>query len=165
MKVLLAISDELFGAALSRFTQRHSWPADTEVHLISVVTPADRQPGRTKEEKEILHNGEKIHFGRVLSRIQRHLMKKRPDLIVSYEVLEGSAATEILNCAKNLDVSMIVMGSHGRTGIERLLLGSVSHFVASHAPCSFTIVRIPDSEILDIDLDEDDVPDEMKTLA
>lgn len=165
MKVLLPISDELFGAALCRFTQKHTWPAETEVKLVTVISPMERQNGRTKEEREILYNGEKIHIGRILSRLQRHLMKNRPDLIVTYEVLEGSVPTEILSCAKKWDASMIVMGSHGRRGIERLLLGSVSFYIASHAPCSFAIVRIPDSEVLEIDLDETDIPDEMKQYA
>ena len=60
---------------------------------------------------------------------------------------------------------MIVMGSHGRTGIERVILGSVSFYIASHAPCSFTVVRIPESEVLDIDMDESDIPEEMKTYV
>ena len=53
----------------------------------------------------------------------------------------GHAATEICGYAEANDVDMIVIGSHGRSGIKRLLLGSVSHAVANSAPCSVTIVR------------------------
>ncbi|MBX9952291.1 MAG: universal stress protein [Candidatus Obscuribacterales bacterium] len=165
MKVLLPISDELFGEALSRFTQKHNWPEDTEIKLISVVAPMQRQPGRTDEERETLFQNERLHFGRVLSRIQTRLMKRRPDLIVTYEVLVGAPAAEILSFAEKWCPSMIVMGSHGRTGIERLILGSVSFYIASHAQCSFTIVRIPETDVLDIDLDESDIPEEMTTYA
>lgn len=165
MKVLLPISDELFGEALSRFTQKHNWPEDTEIKLISVVAPPQRQPGRTQEEKETLFQNEKLHFGRILSRIQTRLMKKRPDLVVAYDVLVGAPAAEILSFAKTWCPSMIVMGSHGRTGIERAILGSVSFYIASHAQCSFTVVRIPESEVLDIDMDENDIPEEMKTYV
>lgn len=165
MKVLLPISDELFGEALSRFTQKHNWPEGTEIKLINVIAPLEWQPGRTKEEKEKVFQNERIHFGRVLSRIQTRMQRKRPDLIVSYDLLVGTPTAEILSLAENWQPSMIVMGSHGRTGLERMILGSVSFYIASHAPCSFTIVKIPDSEILDIELDESDLPNEMKTYV
>ncbi|HNB21394.1 MAG TPA: universal stress protein [Candidatus Melainabacteria bacterium] len=165
MKVLLLVSDELFGEALSRFTRKHNWPEDTEIKLLTVVTAQDHQPGRTAEEKEKLFQNERLHFGRVLSRIQTRLMKKRPDLVVTYEVIEGKPSSAILSFAEKWSPDMIVMGSHGRTGLERVILGSVSFYIASHAPCSFCVVRIPESEVLDLDLDETDIPDEMKTYA
>ncbi len=53
----------------------------------------------------------------------------------------GHAATEICSYAEANEADMIVIGSHGRSGVKRLLLGSVSHAVANSAPCSVTIVR------------------------
>ncbi len=53
----------------------------------------------------------------------------------------GHAATEICEYAANHDVDLIVIGSHGRTGLKSVLLGSVSHAVANNAPCPVTIVR------------------------
>ncbi len=38
---------------------------------------------------------------------------------------------------------MIVVGSHGRRGLDRLLMGSVAEAVVRHAPCSVEIVRVP----------------------
>ena len=55
--------------------------------------------------------------------------------------LWGHAPTEICQYAEANDVDLIVIGSHGRSGIKRLLLGSVSHGVANSAPCSVLIVR------------------------
>jgi nucleotide-binding universal stress UspA family protein len=56
-------------------------------------------------------------------------------------VLEGDARSVIVHEAEKWKVDLIVMGSHGYTGIKRLLLGSVASFVVSHAPCSVEIVR------------------------
>jgi nucleotide-binding universal stress UspA family protein len=49
----------------------------------------------------------------------------------------------ILDCAREWPANMIVVGSHGRHGIDRLLLGSVAESVVRHAPCSVEIVRAP----------------------
>jgi universal stress protein A len=53
----------------------------------------------------------------------------------------GRPATEICRIAREQDVDLVVIGSHGRSGIKEALLGSVSHAVANHAPCPVTIVR------------------------
>ncbi len=56
-------------------------------------------------------------------------------------VLMGHVGDQICKFAEDGGVDLIVMGSHGRTGIKRVLLGSVSHSVVNQAPCSVTIVR------------------------
>lgn len=56
-------------------------------------------------------------------------------------VLWGHAADQLCDYAENHGVDMILLGSHGRTGIKRAILGSVSHSVANRAPCAVTIVR------------------------
>jgi nucleotide-binding universal stress UspA family protein len=54
---------------------------------------------------------------------------------------EGDAATEILAAADAFKADMILMGTHGRTGLTRLVLGSVARNVLQHATCSVLIVR------------------------
>jgi nucleotide-binding universal stress UspA family protein len=53
----------------------------------------------------------------------------------------GHPATEICRFAREQDADLVVIGSHGRSGIREALLGSVSHAVANKAPCPVTIVR------------------------
>ena len=55
--------------------------------------------------------------------------------------LEGDAATEILGRATATGTDLIVMGTHGRTGLARLVIGSVARNVLHHAHCSVLIVR------------------------
>jgi nucleotide-binding universal stress UspA family protein len=59
------------------------------------------------------------------------------------EVREGDARREILDCAADWQPDIIVLGSHGRRGLNRLLLGSVSDAVVRHADCSVLVVREP----------------------
>lgn len=54
---------------------------------------------------------------------------------------DGDAATSILAAANASAADVIVMGTHGRTGLRRLLLGSVARNVLQHAPCSVLVVR------------------------
>ena len=53
----------------------------------------------------------------------------------------GHPASEICDYADDHDIDLIVVGSHGRTGIKRVLLGSVSRAVSSNANCSVVIAR------------------------
>jgi universal stress protein A len=58
-------------------------------------------------------------------------------------VLQGSTRQEILHLAKERNVDLIVIGSHGRQGIQRLL-GSTANAVLHGAPCDVLAVRIKD---------------------
>ena len=55
---------------------------------------------------------------------------------VSAVVEEGDPKTRIIDHAAHWQADVIVLGSHGRKGLDRFLLGSVSEAVARHAPCS-----------------------------
>lgn len=57
------------------------------------------------------------------------------------EILVGPTVTTILDYAKEKNSSMIVLGTHGRTGIGRLLLGSVAEDIVRRAECSVLVVR------------------------
>jgi nucleotide-binding universal stress UspA family protein len=56
-------------------------------------------------------------------------------------VREGDAYKVIINVAKKQKANAIIMGSHGRTGLKRLLMGSVTERVIGHAPCPILIVK------------------------
>jgi nucleotide-binding universal stress UspA family protein len=56
-------------------------------------------------------------------------------------LLEGVAHEQIVRAAKRRGVGMIVMGTHGRTGVARFFLGSVAARVAAAAPCPVLTVR------------------------
>jgi nucleotide-binding universal stress UspA family protein len=65
---------------------------------------------------------------------------QREGLAAEAEPREGDAATEILAVARMSRANVIVMGTRGRTGLRRLLIGSVARNVLQHAPCSVLIV-------------------------
>src|SRR5262245_55098483 len=66
-----------------------------------------------------------------------------PNIPVSHVFLEGDPATEIARYALDANMDLIVMGTHGRTGLERMLLGSVAEQTLRAAPCSVLVVKLP----------------------
>jgi nucleotide-binding universal stress UspA family protein len=62
-------------------------------------------------------------------------------LVATSEIREGDAAGELIAAAAEAHADCIVIGSHGRTGLTRLFLGSVARAVLFNAPCSVLIVR------------------------
>lgn len=62
---------------------------------------------------------------------------------VATEIETGRPASVIVQCAENEGVDQVVMGSHGREGVSRLLLGSVAETVVRRSPVPVTVVREP----------------------
>lgn len=62
---------------------------------------------------------------------------------VEHLIAQGDPATEILEAARIASCDLIVIGTHGRSGIMRMLAGSVAEKVLRHAPCPVLTVRSP----------------------
>jgi nucleotide-binding universal stress UspA family protein len=62
---------------------------------------------------------------------------------VEYRVEDGDPATEIAALAREVECDLLVLGTHGRTGLDRLLLGSVAEKVLRKAPCPVLTVKAP----------------------
>ena len=66
---------------------------------------------------------------------------KGADVTAELHVIEGHAAKDIINFASTHDSDLIVMPTHGLTGIEHFLLGSVAEKVVRQAPCPVFTVK------------------------
>jgi nucleotide-binding universal stress UspA family protein len=64
-----------------------------------------------------------------------------PGVEVEYRLLEGDAAATIVEIARETHADLIVLGTHGRGGVMRVLLGSVAETVLRHAPCPVMTVK------------------------
>jgi nucleotide-binding universal stress UspA family protein len=65
----------------------------------------------------------------------------KPHVPVTQKLLKGAAYSVIVAAAAQARADLIVMGSEGRTGMSRFLMGSVAEKVVRHARCSVLIVR------------------------
>ncbi len=66
---------------------------------------------------------------------QKRLQKNFPDWKISTRSTNGSPACEILRCAEDFEPDLIVVGSHGHSAVNHLLMGSISQKVLAHARC------------------------------
>jgi nucleotide-binding universal stress UspA family protein len=64
-------------------------------------------------------------------------------LKVEEVIVHGEAASEIVRVAKDRNVDLIVVSSHGRTGLGRILFGSTAEAVVRHASCPVLVVKPP----------------------
>ena len=65
-----------------------------------------------------------------------------PSIEVEKRLVEGDAGEVLVS--ESADAELVVVGSHGRSGIRAALLGSVSRHVTAHAPCPVVVVRASD---------------------
>jgi nucleotide-binding universal stress UspA family protein len=70
-----------------------------------------------------------------------------PAVPIVRRLVTGDPASEIPRVAKEESVDLIVMGTHGRTGLLRMLMGSVAELVVRRAPCAVLTVRQPEAAV------------------
>jgi nucleotide-binding universal stress UspA family protein len=85
-------------------------------------------------------NAEREDAEKYLEDVKERLVKQ--GLSVQAILAEGPAAGTILNQVKETKVDLIAMTTHGRTGLARVLLGSVADVMVRHAPCPVLLVRV-----------------------
>lgn len=83
--------------------------------------------------------GDKSYWRQQLEQVR----PSNPKLSVSHVLLEGDPAGEISRFAAEAGIDVVVIGTHGRTGVDRLVMGSVAERVMREAPCSVLVVKLP----------------------
>jgi nucleotide-binding universal stress UspA family protein len=145
MKILLAIDGSEFSQEATQALISQMRPEGAEVLVLRVVepriffTPPQISPGYQPEQEEILKEDIR-HAQESVNQASQAL--RSAGLSVNTRVVEAEARNGILDIAAEWRADLIVVGSHGRKGLQRFLLGSVAEFVARHADCSVEIVRV-----------------------
>jgi nucleotide-binding universal stress UspA family protein len=101
-------------------------PPAVEVVLAGATLEEIRRRQTTEAERLTKDAGERI---------------AEPGLSVETAIREGDPRTEIVDAADEWKADLIVIGSHGRTGLKRLMLGSIAAAVVAHAHCSVEVIR------------------------
>jgi nucleotide-binding universal stress UspA family protein len=146
MKILLATDGSEYSKAAVNSVAERPWPEGSEVKVISAIETPYAPPteywllpdsyyndleeaAKAQAEAAIKDAVEQLSSGRTAR------------LKIIPEIKSGSARNVILDEAEKWNADLIVLGSHGYGGLQRFLLGSVSHAVANHSHCSIEIVR------------------------
>jgi len=110
--------------------------AQAEVHGASLIVAYVFNPGQ--DEKQDVEASRRYWRNQL-----EQIAPTNTDIPVDHVFLEGDPATEIIRYARDAGIDLIVMGTHGRTGIDRLLVGSVTEKVMREAHCSVLAVKLP----------------------
>lgn len=144
LKVLVATDGSQSSSAALRSVAQRPWPAGAEFRILSIVEPSVPLLSTSYFSH---HKMEELR-GKDMQRSQQAVSEAESILcaagIQASSTLAVPAATPkelILSESAEWGADLIVVGSHGRRGVNRMLLGSVSEAVAMHASCSVQIVR------------------------
>lgn len=154
MRILFATDGSEYSAAGARSIATRPWPAGSLVRIVSSAVlsfPAvDPSYGTAVLNEQI----------RELSiRQAKEAVAEATDILApsglatSSELLLGSPKSRIIDEATEWKADLIVVGSHGRRGMARVLLGSVSEAIAMRAHCSVEVIRERASARIEPDLD------------
>lgn len=116
---------------------------DATFTALTVLSPAEMNTGGTEmgmasyadQWMEIEEERAEERFQQVRSLADEH------GVALETETVLGQAARAIVDYAEEHPIDQIVMGSHGRDGVSRVLLGSVAETVVRRSPCPVTVVR------------------------
>jgi nucleotide-binding universal stress UspA family protein len=145
MKILIAYDGSRSADEAVDEVVRRPWPASTSVRLVTVLEATTPMPAEVGAEL----------YGTILEKIrdsQREAMQQalhraaakfasHPELQVDTQMRDGSVHRGLLEAIKEFGADLVIAGSHGANALERFVLGSVSHALVTHAPCSVEIVK------------------------
>jgi nucleotide-binding universal stress UspA family protein len=146
MRIILAVDDSPCSKAAVDFVRRTHWQKDTRVIVVTALaTPLPVlsliDAGGRLIDAEILEASRRGAQD-VVTGVEHEL--RDLGLPVQTEVALGDPREVILRVAQEHSADLIVVGSHGRSGIPKLLMGSVASHVVTHAPCNVLVVKTSD---------------------
>lgn len=148
MKILLAIDGSDYSKAALDELNKMTLPPSTEVCIINVYEfPTALGPGLLTTSGSIGNYLEEFTLGaqklgnKIVSEATKVLKGQNEAFKITTSVVSGLPKSAILEKAEDWDADLIVVGSQGQGAFTRLLLGSVSQYLATHAKCSVMIAR------------------------
>ena len=140
MRILLATDGSDYSVAAAQSIAARPWTKQTEVKIISVAEIAPFFASDVDADLQQKLADDQIRQSQMAVSSTEQIIKAA-HLTSSTVVPVGVAYGAILDEANAWGADLIVLGSHGRHGLDRLLIGSVSESVAIHAPCSVEVIR------------------------
>jgi nucleotide-binding universal stress UspA family protein len=143
MKVIIGIDESPFSRAAVDYARDALWPANSKFIVLSAapfeaVAYSVMDVGAVSMVQEIQKEQVTKHQ-ELAARVEREL--RGAGLSTVGRVDRGDPGEVIVNAALSEGADLVIVGSHGRTGLRKLVLGSVAGYVVTHAPCSVLVVK------------------------
>ncbi len=136
MKILIPVDDEKFADLQTDFFLRHQWTEPVSVCVLNVMH--EMHPAEANSLREARHYAESL-----VKKVVRKIEDSCPTAGIQIDIQEGHASETILRKAAEWNADIVVLGSHGRSGLAHAVLGSVAYEVLAASPCSTLIVGLP----------------------
>lgn len=137
-KIVVPLDGSSYSEAALKSASFMARAFNAELKLVTVEdVPLPIYPGEV--DPEMLNEGRKDHEAYLNTRA--HQLREEGCCVTIAVLPPGPPADRILEEVKRERADLIVMGSHGRTGLSRMLLGSVAEKLARQAPCPVMISR------------------------
>ena len=137
MRIVMAVDGSEYSEAAVRAVISHMRPESAEMLVLHIVDTrlVSTPPQWTQATSPFTEARESVARAAELLR--------GAGFTSSTRVVEGEVRSSILDVAAEWPADLIILGSHGRTGLRRFTLGSVAETVARYARCSVMIIRNP----------------------
>ena len=136
MRILVCTDGSDHSTKAIRWAGQFAQNNKSELMILHVVKDIVKSDGKVTWYKEADGEGK-----RILSDAKLLIEKEFQDVKVTFRLEGGEADKVTVELAENEKLDHIVLGSRGLGQFKRLLLGSISQKVSTHAPCPVTIVR------------------------
>ncbi|HVV54521.1 MAG TPA: universal stress protein [Mucilaginibacter sp.] len=152
-RILIAIDDSKYSEHAAEYGFELAGFYKADVGLVNTVEPIIPTSVGTTDmispfDANLMNEAEIIKVQKEASEniIQRIVKTYGGDLNITHFTEYGSTADSILSCAAEFSADIIVVGTHSRHGLDRLLMGSVAEHVVRHSPIPVLVVPFPESE-------------------
>ena len=143
MKILIGVDGSAHSRAALDHVKAMPWPKGTNVVVLTVSIPiiaytvvdAGGLTWMQSAEEEMTTQAQTL-----AASVEQEL--RDAGFSVESRVVKGDPRDALIDAARGMHADLIVVGSHGRTGLAKLVLGSVATHVVTHAPCSVLVVKM-----------------------
>lgn len=137
-KILVAVDGEPISAHAADVAAELAQLAGAEMAFVHVIDAELVNAADTGIQPDVFAASAKEDARKLIDGFRKRL----PQQLAALDFVPiGAPHTEIVNAAKDWPADLIVIGSHGRGGLKRALLGSVAEGVMRNAPCPVLVVR------------------------
>ena len=138
-EILVAIDGSKMGEKVLQVAleEAHIWKA--KINVIYVVETGLFSSLPMDNTWEVMYSLLEKEGSEALARAKEEATKR--GVQITTQVKQGHAGNEILKAAEESHADLVIVGSHGKSDVDRLLLGSVSSFVVANSRASVLVVR------------------------
>ncbi|MBX9688914.1 MAG: universal stress protein [Candidatus Obscuribacterales bacterium] len=144
MKVLLAVEEQKLAEQSLRYVLEQHLADNSEILVLNVIksVAAEALLGPLQDHfLEDMRKDKKFQAEKLVRHIALKLRDHFPGGLISERVVEGKVAETIEEIARSEGFDLVILASHERQGLEKIICGSVSCEITAHPPCSVLVLQ------------------------